>query len=101
MKVAAVVMFQFPPLLEGPVPREVAPSNSSTVTLGSAVPLNVRLVVLLVMLSVLEIPVSSPPLKSGAEGAAGATVSIVMLSAQEAADTGFPATTSVALAVML
>ena len=63
------------------------------------VPLNVG-VVKLVMLSVLELPLSLAAVISGVEGAGvGGVVSMVMLRALEAAET-FPAT-SVAFAVML
>src|SRR5438067_3230 len=44
-----------------------------------AVPLNPSAVVLLVMLSLLETPVSSPVLRSGVEGAAGGVWSIVIV----------------------
>jgi hypothetical protein len=64
---------------------------------GSDVPDIVRLVVFLVMLSVVDEPVSSDPSRSRAAGALGIFVSIVMLRATEDAET-FPAV-SVATAV--
>ena len=72
-------MFQFPPLVAVVVPSEASPSNNSTVLFFSAVPLNPSAVVLLVMLSLLETPVSSPVLRSGVEGAAGGVWSIVIV----------------------
>jgi len=76
----------------------VAPSKIVTVLPASAVPVKVG-VVTLVILSVLDEPLSLAAVISGVEGAAGAVVSIVMLNAPEATET-FPAA-SVALAVML
>src|SRR6195952_5916394 len=61
----------------------VAPSNSVTVALASAVPANAG-VVTLVMLSVLDAPVSDDASRSGAPGATGAAVSMVTASAAEA-----------------
>src|SRR6266568_3822603 len=69
-----------------------------TVLLGSAVPLNVG-ALLLVMLSVLETPVSLAVFITGFEGALGAVASMLMVKAPEAAET-LPAV-SVAVAVML
>ncbi len=60
------------------VPFDVAPSNNSTVLFASAVPLKVKLVVWLVILSVLDDPVSSADAKSGVEGTLGAVVSMVI-----------------------
>ena len=79
------------------VPREVVPPRkTSTVLLASAVPVNAG-VVLLVTLSVLELPVSLAAAKSGVEGAVGAPVSIVTPKFDEALLT-LPAA-SVAVAV--
>ena len=81
------------------VPKEVVPPRkASTVLLASAVPVNAG-VVTLVILSVLEEPLSVAAVKSGADGALGAVASIVILNALEATLV-FPAA-SVALAVML
>ena len=81
------------------VPKEVVPPRkTSTVLPASAVPVNVG-VVLLVMLSVVELPLSVAAVKSGVDVALGAAVSMVMLKAPEA-EPVFPAA-SVALAVML
>src|SRR5439155_1255560 len=92
-------MVQLPLPSAVPVPiRMEPPRNTCTVLLASAVPVKVG-VVTLVMLSVLELPLSLAAVRSGAEGAAGALVSIVMLRAPEAPDT-LPAA-SVALAVIL
>jgi hypothetical protein len=55
-------------------------------------------VVLLVLLSVLDVPVSVPAVMSGVPVAAGAMVSIVIVSAEEFTDT-FPAV-SVCLALI-
>ena len=81
-----------------PLPTAVPPSKIVTVLPASAVPVKVG-VVTLVSLSVLEVPESLAAARSGADGAAGAVVSIVMLSAPDAAET-LPAA-SVAVAVML
>ena len=81
------------------VPRLVEPPrNNSTVLFASAVPVKVG-VLTLVILSVLDDPVSLAAVRSGVEGAAGAVLSMVMLNAPEATET-FPAA-SVALALML
>ena len=81
------------------VPIEVVPPRkTSTVLLASAVPVNAG-VVLLVTLSVLEEPLSVAAVRSGAEGAPGAVVSMVILNALEVTLV-LPAA-SVALAVML
>ena len=64
------------------VPSEDAPSNTSTVLLASAVPVNVG-VVSSVMLSVLESPESLPASRSGVDGAAGAVVSMVIFKVPE------------------
>ena len=87
-----------PLLLAVVVPIEVDPANSSTLLFASAVPVNIG-VVSLVRLSLLELPLSVAALRSGADGAAGGAVSILMLSALDAEDV-FPAL-SVAFAVML
>ena len=92
------VIVQFPEPSAVVVPREMVPSrNSSTVLLASAVPVKVG-VVSLVMLSVLELPVSEAAVIFGVEGAAGAEVSMVMARGLEAGLV-FPAA-SVAVAVM-
>ena len=64
--------------------------------LASAVPVNVG-VVSFVRLSLLDVPVSESDARSGTDGAAGAVVSVVIVSAAEALDS-FPAA-SVAFAV--
>jgi len=81
-----------------PLPTCVAPSKRVTVLPASAAPVKAGVVVL-VMLSVLDEPVSVAAVMSGAVGAAGAVVSIVAERPVDAALT-FPAT-SVALAVMV
>src|SRR5947209_2712483 len=92
-------MLQLPLPSAVPVPmRVLPPRNSCTLLLASAVLVKVG-VVTLVMLSVLDVPLSLAAVRSGAEGAAGALVSMVMLKAPERAET-LPAA-SVALAVML
>src|SRR5437588_2658497 len=62
------------------VPTLVAPANRSTVLPASAVPVKVG-VVTLVILSVLELPLSLAAVISGVEGAAGAALSSVKVSA--------------------
>src|SRR5947207_2805339 len=79
------------------VPRDVPPRNSSTVLLASAVPVKVG-ALMLVLLSVDEIPLSLAVVMSGVE-TAGAVVSIVMVKPGEAAE-AFPAA-SVAVAAMV
>ena len=69
-----------------------------TVSPASAVPVNVG-VMIFVMSSVLDTPLSDAAVRSGADGVVGVTVSIVTDKPAEAAPT-LPAT-SVALAVML
>ena len=91
-------MVQSPAAEATPVPITVVPSNRVTVLPASAVPVKVG-VVTLVMLSVLDTPVSDAVIRSRACGRAGAVVSMVIDRAAEAALT-LPAT-SVALAVML
>ena len=81
-----------------PVPITVVPSSKVTVLPASAVPVKVG-VVTLVMLSVLDVPLSDAATRSGRVGAAGAVVSMVTDKAADAALT-LPAA-SVALAVML
>ncbi len=71
---------------------------TATVELASAVPLNVG-VLSLVILSVLDKPESEPAARSGVDGAAGAEVSIVIESPEEA-ELVFPAA-SVAVAVIV
>jgi hypothetical protein len=80
------------------VPREVVPSNTSTTLLAVATPVKVG-VLSLVILSMLDAPVSVAAVMSGAEGAPDGLVLIVMLRAAEAGLT-FPAP-SLALAVMV
>ncbi len=58
--------------------------------LTGAVPPNVG-VVSEVMLSVLDVPVSLPARRSGAEGAAGTVVSMVTGTSEDAAEGPFPA----------
>ena len=72
------------------VPIVAAPSSNVMVAQISPEPLN-RGVVIFVILSVLDDPLSSVARRSGTDGVAGATVSIVTESAPESADT-FPAT---------
>jgi hypothetical protein len=92
----AIVQLPLPSAV--PVPINVEPARKSfTTAFASAVPLNVG-VVLLVMLSVFDVPVSDAAARSGVEGADGAVVSTVIDKADDATDT-FPAA-SVALAVM-
>jgi hypothetical protein len=71
------VIDQLPPVAVA-VPSEVVPSVSYNVTVLplSAVPVKVG-VVLLVMLSLFEVPVSVPLVMSGVEGALGAVWSSV------------------------
>src|SRR4051812_17815563 len=68
------------------VPIAVVPSNSVTVVPFSAVPVKVG-VWFLVMLSVLELPVSEASVMSGADGAAGGVTSMVTDSAADGAET--------------
>ena len=89
---------QLPKPSAAALPICVVPSNSLTVLFASAVPLKAG-VATLVILSVLEMPSSEPAVKSGADGALGAAVSIVTDRAADARLT-FPAV-SVAVAVML
>ena len=69
--------------LDAADPLATALANSVTVTPLSALPLNVGMLTL-VMLSVLLAPLSEAANRSGTLGAAGATVSIVTLSAVDA-----------------
>ena len=86
------------PLLSAVVePNELDPVNNSTVLPASAVPVKVG-VVSLVLLSVLEMPVSDEEARSGVEGGDGAVASTVIDKEADTLDT-FPAT-SVAFAVM-
>ena len=66
-----VVANQSPFTVAMPVPTCVAPSNRVIVLPASAVPVKVGLVTL-VMLSVLDTPLSEATTRSGAVGAAGA-----------------------------
>ena len=70
---ALVVTDQSPLASAWPTPTEVAPSNSVTVALASAVPVKVGLVTL-VVLSVPDEPLSDAAARSGALGATGAGV---------------------------
>jgi hypothetical protein len=80
------------------LPIGVGPANRVTVLPASAAPVKVGVVVV-VMLSLLEDPVSDAAVMSGAEGAAGAVVSIVI---ESAADAGLAVPDeSVAVALML
>ena len=67
------------------VPKDVIPEKSSTVLLASAVPVRVG-VVSVVILSVLELPVSEAASRSGVDGADGDAVSIVIVKALEAVE---------------
>src|SRR5205814_2229002 len=98
LKVLVMVLVQLPLPSAVAVPRRVLPVKSLTVLSASAVPLKVG-VVLLVRLSVLELPVSLAAVRSGVVGALGAPVSMVPPRALEALLL-FPAT-SAAVAVML
>ena len=69
---------QFPSLSVVVVPREEPSEKISTVLSASAVPVKVG-VVLLVISSLLELPVSESEERSGIEGADGALASIVIL----------------------
>ena len=96
---ALLVMLQLPLPSAVVVPSTVLPSSNTTALLASAVPEKVG-VVTLVLLSVLELPLSLVAAMSGVVGAVlGGVLSMVMLSAAEADET-LPAA-SVALAVML
>src|SRR5438094_3383945 len=81
------------------VPTGLMPSKRVTVAPFSALPVKVG-VWFLVMLSVLELPVSDASVRSGAVGAAGAAVSTMIASAADGAETTLLAM-SVAVAVML
>ena len=65
------VMVHCPAIVAMPVPITVVPSNKVTVLPASAVPVKVG-VVTLVMLSVLDAPLSEAATRSGTDGAAGA-----------------------------
>ena len=69
---------QFPLSLAVVVPFDVLPVKISIVVFASAVPLTVG-VLLLVTLSVLELPVSEAEERSGVEGAAGGIPETVMV----------------------
>ena len=88
---------QVPSAVAAVVPSTVVPSYTVTVLSASAVPARLG-VVILVMLSVLETPVSEVAKRSGSAGRAGAVASMVIDNAADAAVT-LPAT-SVALVVM-
>ena len=68
-----------------PVPFETPSTRIVTVLPASAVPVKLG-VVTLVMLSVLEEPLSLAAVKSGVDGAAGATLSCVMRDTSAGAD---------------
>jgi hypothetical protein len=91
------VIVQFPSPSATADPTCVAPSNNFTVLPASAVPLKVG-VVLLVMLSLLDEPLSLAAVRSGVDVAEGAVVSIVIDKPADATDV-FPAA-SVAVAVI-
>ena len=96
---ALAVILQFP--LPSTVTEPTLPSTelvNVTVLLASAVPVKVG-VLSLVLLSVLELPVSDAALKSGVLGVLGPLVSTLIAKALEA-DEVLPAT-SVAVAVIL
>jgi hypothetical protein len=86
------------PLLATALPTRLLLSKMVTMRPEVAETVNVG-VLMLVMLSELETPVSLAVVRLGVPGAEGTAVSIVMLKADEAAET-LPAR-SVALAVML
>src|SRR5436190_12900844 len=88
---------QLPAPLAVVVPIDVTPLNSSISALLSEVPVKVRFVVVLVMLSLLLLPVSSAAARSGVDGVPTA-VRIVTASAPDDTDV-FPAA-SVACAVI-
>jgi hypothetical protein len=79
------VMLQLPLPSAAAMPSTVVPSVSYSVTAlpASVVPVKIG-VVSFVILSVLEVPVSEPAVISGAAGADGADISIVMLSSADA-----------------
>ena len=91
-------MVQVPPVVAVALPTTFVPSRSSTSTPAAAVPVKVG-VLIRVMLSVVEEPLSLAAVRSGAPGTAGGVVSIVIVSADEVAPV-LPAT-SVARAEML
>jgi hypothetical protein len=95
-EVREISMVQFPDPSAVPVPREVAPLNNSMDALGSDVPVKVKLLVFLVMLSELLDPVSSAEARFGTEGAVTDVIT-VMASADEEPEV-FPAA-SLAFAV--
>ena len=78
---AVEIMLQLPDASAVAVPSTVLPSSNCTVAPTSAVPVKTG-VVIFVMLSLLELPLSLESVKSGAE-TAGAVVSIVTDSALE------------------
>jgi hypothetical protein len=95
---AELVTVQLPLESAVALPIWVEPANSLTVLPPAAVPVKVG-VLSVVVLSVLDAPVSEAAVKSGAEGTPGAAVSIVI---ERAADAGLvlPAA-SVAVTVMM
>ena len=93
-----LIIVQLPELSAVALPIWVVPSNSLIRLFASAVPVKVG-VASLVILSVLEAPLSEAAIRSGADGALGAVVSIVIDKADDATLT-LPAA-SVAFAVML
>src|SRR5207248_7714229 len=83
---ALVVIDQFPLPSAVPVPTVVVPSRIVTAIPASAVPVKVG-VLSLVLLSVLDGPVSLAASRSGVDGAAGGVVSMVTVNAPDAAET--------------
>jgi hypothetical protein len=67
---------QFPFWSALPVPTDVVPSSRVTKLFASAVPVKVGAVIL-VILSVLDVPLSDVAIRSGALGAAGGVLSNV------------------------
>ena len=81
----ATVKVQFPLPSAVVDPMDVLPANSSIVLFASAVPVSVG-VESLVILSLLEVPLSEARARSGVGGTAGADASIVRFKALDAAD---------------
>ena len=71
------------------VPKELVPANNSTVLPASAVPVNVG-VLSLVMLSVLDCPVSEEELRSGVDGVVVAVSTVRLRAADGSLVTGDP-----------
>ena len=80
---------QFPLLSAVVVPKELVPANNSTVLPASAVPVNVG-VLSLVMLSVLDCPVSEEELRSGVDGVVVAVSTVRLRAADGSLVTGDP-----------